>query len=198
MKFRVIILSALIGAIVCGVIARVLPAPYETSLAFTIDQRPRQAPVDYDYGGYYSLRATELFGDTLISWFGTPAFVVEIYDAAGIPLAPGRADIAAAVDGFSAKKLSTQNVVIRFTTKDRASAQALAKAAADAVSRKTSALNQNDKGQSLFVVTASEPIISLAPIRPPVAGLVGLALGAFAGYAFLFWKETKKPRAVTA
>ena len=198
MKTRIIILSALAGALLVGVIAGFLPARYETSISFTIDQRPRQQPKDYDYGGYYGLKAAELFGDTLISWFGTPSFVVDLYKEAGIPLPLGRADVAAAVDGFSAKKLSTQNVLIRFSTRDQASAEALAKAAAAAVGRKTAALNQDDQGNSLFIIAASDPIITRAPIPPPVAAAVGLALGAFIGYCIVFRMETKKPSAVTA
>ncbi len=185
--WRFTLLAALTGAVLFGVIAHALPAPYETSLAFTINQRQRQPTPDYQYDGYYALKASELFADTLISWFGTPSFVVDVYKDAGTPIAPGAIDIAAAVNGFHAKKLSTQNVVIRFSMRDRASAENVARAAVSAVMAKTAVLNQDEKGQALFIVTAAAPVIVLAPISPVRAALVGLLLGAIAAAAALYF-----------
>ena len=169
---RFVIAAALAGAILGGLASRVFENRFnrwEVSLAFTINQRPRQETKDFAYDGYYALKASELFADTLISWFKTPAVIGDVYD--------GQERAVRAAAGFRAKKLSSQSVVILFREQDRAIAEDLAKRLSALMIKKTGELNQNAKGESLFVLIPSDPVIVDAWPSPARAGGAGFVLG---------------------
>jgi hypothetical protein len=159
-------------------------------LAFTVDQRKRQVTTDYAYDGYYALQASQLFTDTLISWFGTPNTVAEMYAMAGVPLPKGDANVAAA--GFRMKRLSGQVVTARFTAPNAGAGQALSDAAAKVVEAKTAELDRDAQGDSLFVVTAAAPSITTSKLPLMTAGLAGALLGALLAYVLWFAGEEKK------
>ena len=181
---------ALIGLVLGLALAAVWPKTTAVALAFTVDQRKRQVTVDYTYDGYYALEASQLFTDTLISWFGTPSTAAEMYAAAGLPLPPGGANTAAA--DFRMKRLSSQVVTARFPAPDAASGRALALAAAKVVETKTAELGRDAQGDSLFAVTATEPTVTTVKMPLATSGLAGLALGVLAAYVLWFAGAEKK------
>lgn len=183
-------LLALVGLVLGLGLAAVWPKTTVVSLAFTVDQRKRQETPDYTYDGYYALQASQLFTDTLISWFGTPSTVAEMYTTAGLPMPKGDANVAAA--GFRMKRLSSQVVTARFTAPNATSGQALALAAAKVVEAKTAELGRDAQGDSLFAVTADEPAITTSKLPLATAGLAGLVLGALAAYVLWFAGAEKK------
>jgi hypothetical protein len=188
--WRFTVLTALVGAFAAGLVAMNLPPVTRVSLSFTINQRQQETP-DYSYDGYYALRAAELFADTVISWFSTPAPVSDMYRAAGITLAEGEAVEAAG--RFRAKKLSAQVVTVTYSEKDRARAEALAKAGVAVAGERTAELNKNAQGRSLFDLIAAEPVISASRFPPERAAVIGFLLGAAFAAAGLYFSQTSKP-----
>ena len=188
--WRTVILSSLIGAFACALVAMNLPPATQVALSFTINQR-QQVTADYSYDGYYALRAAELFADTIISWFSTPASVSDIYAAAGIALPETEA--ASAAGRFRAKKLSAQVVTVSYAERDRGRAEALAKAGIATAAARTAELNRDADGRSLFELIAAEPVISASRFPSDRAAVIGLLLGAAASALALYFSASTKP-----
>lgn len=188
--FRFGLLLALIGLTVGLALAAAWPKSTSVSLAFTVDQRKRQATAEYAYDGYYALKAAELFTDTVISWFGTPSVVAEIYQKAGVPLPNG--DASAATANFRMKRLSSQVVTARFKATDENTGQSLARAAAEVVAERAARLGVDERGNSLFIVQADQPDIAVTKPSLPAAGVAGVVLGLLAAYSLWFAGEKKE------
>ena len=128
--FRLVVRTALAGALIGSVLSSIAPARTTVSLSFTVAQQARQATADYAYDGYYALRAAELVSDTLISWLSTPSIIKEIYASSGHDVSDDEA-LALAGRAFRAKKFSSQNVVVSFSASDPAAAADVASKASE-------------------------------------------------------------------
>ncbi|HJV32491.1 MAG TPA: hypothetical protein VJ694_00520 [Patescibacteria group bacterium] len=188
---RTVIIAALAGTLVGAALASVAPSRVKASLSFTVAQQARQETADYAYDGYYALRAAELISDTMISWLSTPSVVKEIHAAAGLELSDAEA-FAAAGRAFRAKKYSSQNVVVSFSAADEEAARKLAAAAADLLAARAAGLTLTAKGDSLFHVTASAPVVAPASTSPKAAAAAGASIGAFLGLTLAYLARTKK------
>ncbi len=173
--------TAVFVAAVAGLTAMTRPAGVEASIAFAVNRINRETTPDFQYDGYYALQASDLYAQTVVSWFSTPAVVRDIYAKANLPTDLGTLGAYAAK--FQTKKYSAQNIVVRFTEQDEPTAAKLAAAVIAALRDRTATLNETADRKSLFEIVASDPVI--APRRPPVAtvtvlgGLAGVLLGLF-------------------
>lgn len=170
------------GAIALFIGASTMAPTHEANFSFTVDHRELQAPDGYAYDGYYALRAQEIFTDTVVSWFRTPSVIDEVRQTTAEVYKKVLPDEIA----FRVKKYSGQNVVVTLTDSDPARAQALSDAAIGVMVARTDALNRRADGTSLFVLEASEPIVSERRFPPGRAGLIGLALGLVLGAIAVF------------
>lgn len=181
--------AALLGAVLAALAARAWPTRYETTLDFVIDRPAPQETADYAYDGYYALRASELFADTLIGWFSTPSFVKSVLTRA--ESAPP-ADAALPARLFRAKRYSSQLVVVRFSAKAPEAAAALAAAAAAEASDRTSRLIPDAKSRSLFTLRAAPPVTEPRRLSSGRAAFAGAALGALCALAYLYFAPRKE------
>lgn len=186
-----VLLLAAAGGLAGFALSAVAPKSARVSLAFTIAEQSRQETADYSYDGYYSLRASELVADTMISWLSTPAVIKDIYAGAGIAISDDRA-FTEAGRAFRAKKLSSQNVVVTFSTQDAGTAAKLAERTSQILSDRAARLVLSPKDQSLFLVTASEPVIADASLPRPAATAAGILVGAFLGFAVSYYARGRK------
>lgn len=159
-----------------------LPAKHDANFSFTVDHRELQTPDAYAYDGYYALRATEIFTDTVVSWFKTPSIIKEIREDAIVNYGKMLPDEL----NFRVKKFSGQNILISISDSDPARAHALSTSAIAVVTTHVEGLNKSDDGKSLFVLNASEPLITQKHFPPARAGLIGLALGLVGGAILVF------------
>jgi len=186
-----ILLFAAVGGLVGLALAKLAPTTARVSLDFTIAEQSRQETADYSYDGYYSLRASELVADTMISWLSTPSVIKDIYAGAGEAIDDRRA-FAEAGRAFRAKKLSSQNVIVSFSAPDDAAAAKLAEQTSEILSDRAARLVLSPKDQSLFLVTASEPVIAETSVPAPAAAAAGLLIGAFLGFAAAYYARGRK------
>ncbi len=192
---RAVLASAAATALLFASIAGALPERTSVSFAFTISQQARQETADYSYDGYYALRASELVADTMISWLSTPSVVKEVYSDAGIAMTDteiksisGRA--------FRGKKYSSQNVVVSYAASDAVAAAKLYESLSRILSERARTLVLSPEQETLFIVTASEPVIASAGVAPRRAGLAGAFVGAFLGLACAY--ASWRPKSVAA
>ncbi len=188
---KIIVVLTLLIALAAFLFAYLQPVVYDTSIAFTINRTAKQKTTDYQYDGYYAIQASNLFAQTIMSWLMTPAFVLEVYQQAGVEPSIQSLDKLGSL--LSSKKLSPQNVVVRFKEKDETVAKKIGAALIDKVEQKAKEINKTSEGDSLFEVVGYEPVI--APYKPDiklvtVIGLVvGLMLSCFLVYLVWYFKK---------
>ncbi len=177
-RYRWLILAViLIPTILAVTFAATRPVSYSTSIAFTVNRINKQDVKEYQYDGYYALQASDLFSETVVSWFLTPSVIVEMYDAAGVPA--NVQDLSSLTARFKIKKYSSQNLVVTFTSATQPDAEKLAAAVVKTVEDKASQLNQSADRKALFEVVGSKPVTVERSRQVPLVGLVGFIFGTF-------------------
>ncbi|KKW31873.1 MAG: hypothetical protein UY76_C0048G0011, partial [Candidatus Uhrbacteria bacterium GW2011_GWA2_52_8d] len=154
---------------------------YATSLSITVDRIHRQATPDYQYDGYYAIQASDLFSQTILSWFLTPSTLLEFYQRANVD--PKIDSLGGLTARFRARKFSAQNIVVQFSDPDRAAAEKLAKAIGDVVKERGESLNKDAEGQGIFEVLPAVPVV--VETKPNVPLNTGVAFLASAVTAFV-------------
>lgn len=173
------IVLALIGALTGGLIAAFTPVKYESSLSFTVNQINKQETTAYQYDGYYAIQASDLFSETIVSWFQTPSFLLEVYNRANLD--PQIDSIDSFTARFKMKKYSAQNLVLEFTAPDKDQAEKLSQAIISHVEERSGALNQNADLKALFEVKGSAPVIVKKEMTIATGALYGLVAGIAVG-----------------
>lgn len=144
---------------------------------------------EYTYDNFYRLQADERFADTLVRWLSNSRFVLDTLDAAG--LSGDKYTEKDLTHIFSAERLSSQVVEVRFTNQDTALIKKIAQSVLDVSDRYTSALNPGQ--DNWFVIVGSDPVIRDARVPLwPFAGMLvaGAVLVAFFGVLFReYWER---------
>lgn len=179
----IITLSSLLFAIGSVAVTKSLPPKYQAAVSYTIDHRNLQKSEDYAFDGYYALRAQEIFADTLVSWFKTPAVIEQVKELAANHVdskIPPRLE-------YRVKKFSGQNIVVTLIDSDKERLRVLASTTTGVITSRAGELNrQGEDGESLFSVTASRPFIFPKVFSLAQAAIIGLMLGAVISSLFVF------------
>lgn len=177
-RYRWLILAViLIPTILAVSFAVTRSVSYSTSIAFTVNRINKQDVKEYQYDGYYALQASDLFTETVVSWFLTPSVIVEMYDAAAVPA--NVRDLSSLTARFKIKKYSSQNLGVTFTSSTESDAAKLSAAVVKTVEYKASQLNQSADRKALFEVVGSKPVTVERSRQVPLVGIVGFILGVF-------------------
>jgi len=181
-KQRVMIgLLVLVSTGTALVVAATRPERTGVSVSFAINRTNREATTQYQYDGYYALQASDLFAQTVVSWFSTPSVLLEVYQK--VNLDPAIQSTANLPSRFSVRKYSAQNIVVKFTERDNQRAEKVADGLKKVMESKASMLNQTSDGKSLFEIVAGVPVVAPATSNLPLIGVVtailSLAIGMF-------------------
>lgn len=174
-----IIATALIAGILAVLIAQFLPAKYDASVALNVIRVNREETGDYQYDGFYAIQASNLFAETIVSWLQTPAVFKEIYEQSGKKDAVSSlSDFAGA---FKSKKMSSQNIVVKFSSKTEEEAKTLALSLASVIEKKSRESLETAKKEAVFEIKSADSVIIKRSYDAAMiffAGLItGLALG---------------------
>ena len=177
-KIKIIAIALVVG-ISAVLIAKFLPVKYDASVALNVIRVNREETGDYQYDGFYAIQASNLFAETIVSWLETPAVVKEIYEQSGKKDAVlSLSDFAGA---FKAKKLSSQNITVKFSSKTEEEAKMLASSLVSVVAKKSQASLETSKKEAVFEIKSADPVIVKRTYDAAItffAGLItGLALG---------------------
>ena len=152
-----IIIVTIVGLGASLIFSLVKPVYYDTSLSFAINRINRQETTQYQYDGYYSIQASDLFSQTVMSWLMTPSVLLEIYDQAKIdPKISSLEELAAR---FKTKQYSPQNLVVRFKERDQITSEKISQAIISVVESRAAAANQTSDNKALFQVVGAKPVI---------------------------------------
>ncbi|MFA5135591.1 MAG: hypothetical protein WC505_07460 [Patescibacteria group bacterium] len=157
-KYRWLLVALTAVAVAISVIFSVLkPIEYDSSISFSINRINQQPTEDYQYDGYYAIQASDLFSQTVMSWMMTPSVLLEIYERAGID--PMITSIERFTSRFKTNKYSPQNIVVRFSERDRETAEKIARAIIEIIEEKGAVANQTSEQEAFFVVDGATPVI---------------------------------------
>jgi len=162
------------------------PVIYDTSLSLFITPSASQDTQDYKYDGYYAIKASELFSDTVKQWLESPEVVVEIYKKAEIDLE--LTSLRKLRKIFSAYKMSPQYVEVRFKAKNKEEAQKVTNTIPLVLQGKTHELTGAAKDVSFNIRGANPVIVENIP-KPLLNSLIGLISGFVLGVFIVFFKE---------
>lgn len=173
-RWFIVILTLVTVAVTYGVVAT-RPERVAVTSSFAVNRVTRESTPDYQYDGYYALQATELFSQTVVSWFNTAPVLQEMYRVA--ELDPEISSASQLPGRFAVKRYSPQNIVIRFTESTTNRAKLVAAAMREVMETRASQLNLGSDGQPLFEIVGTEPVLTPSQPNPWLWSGVALVLG---------------------
>ena len=186
-RFISIISIAIIVAIASVLIIKALPQKFDASVSLNIARVNREETPDYQYDGFYAIQASNLFADTVISWLETPATVREIYQQSGVDT--NAMSLSAFSSRFSAKKMSSQNVVVRFSSKNEQEMKKMSASLVSIISKKAQDSLQTAKNQPVFELKAADPLIVRREYDAALVALAGFLTGLVLGVLWALGKN---------
>lgn len=170
----------LLGMFVAWVWQKEQPVSYQATLLINIGRAGVSETTDYTYDSFYRLQADERFADTVVRWLSTPRVVEDIYGEAH--LNSDGMDVKGLGSIFSAGRLSSQIISVKYGGENKKALEELATSAVTVLNRYTDTLNTEAREKSWFVVIGSEPVIRDARVDVQKALMLGLVLGIFFGF----------------
>ncbi|MDO8511880.1 MAG: hypothetical protein Q7S57_01290 [bacterium] len=176
---KMIIISAVLAMVATVLIIPRLSQYQDVSVDISIPVPRRPVTNNYEYDGYYALQATDLFSNTLASWFKSPDFVARIYEKANVPLLTG--SIRNVEKVFTVKKVSGQFINLSFSAKNAKEANDIGESIVVNVKDRVELLNDNGNSSLIFSVLVGKPLVVLHQrdkyLDALIAGLVVLVFG---------------------
>jgi uncharacterized protein involved in exopolysaccharide biosynthesis len=126
-------------------------------LTLNVTRRGSQETESYKYDDFYRLQADERFADTVVRWLGSPRVVSDIYEDAGMDT--GTVDLRGLAGAFSAERLSSQMIRVRYRAQDAESARALSRSLLKIVTENIETLNKEQREKAWFKVVGDEPVV---------------------------------------
>jgi len=177
-----IVSTAVVAAVLAVLVAQVLPMKYDASLSLNIVRVHREETPDYQYDGFYAIQASDLFAETLMSWFQTPSIEREIFQQGGLP--DTVSGLSTYAGRFRAKKLSSQNIGIRFASKTEKEAKQLSTALVSVVSKHAGESLQTVKNEPVFEIKPTDTVIMKRQYDVVLTLIAGFLTGLLVG---IFW-----------
>lgn len=164
---------------------------YESSSILTV-QANRENTEQYQYGGYYSIQASDLFINTILGWIKSPNLVTEIYKKSDIPF--DETKIKSLGKKIYARKVPPQNIVLNVTHANKGEAEKLTTSTIGLIKERTGQLALVGNSSTNFEIIGSDPIITTIspnlPFNSIIAFIVSVILSLLAIFLIEYWSPT--------
>lgn len=190
----------LVAAVGAGVVAAALAARarpgVDVALAFTVPVPSGPAPSRSVTGrtedtALETVRAAEIFVDTLAGWLASPDFVARVYARAGATFP--RVSVRRLSRAFAAHQLGGQAVDVRFRARSDEEARALAQAVVGEIGERADTFSAGTR-QRAFRALPAEPLIVPVSVSPLLRGLVaGIVVFVLGMNGVLLWDFLRSP-----
>ncbi len=191
-KRKIFILALTIILIISATIYFTIKTPerFETSFIITV-QGNREYTTEYQYSGYYSIQASELFINTIIGWVKSPTFVADIYRHAGIDF--DNKNLKNLGKKIYARKVPPQNISLIISDQNKERAERIANSTIGLIGEKTNEINQLAESAANFEIVGSRFIT--IPIKPSLIFniLIALIASLIVGTIIIFILEYLSP-----
>lgn len=157
------------------------PKSYLASTTLTVNKSSslRQSEVNYYlFDNYYNVQSSGLFSQIVVSWFGSPAVVKEIYDKADVSIP--NVSQKKLVKTFKAIREEPATINVSLSGTDKAETEKLINASAALMQEKTNELGRADK-ENVYDIVKFSPIVTDTTPNLWLNTLIGLLAGAILG-----------------
>ncbi|MCK4592394.1 hypothetical protein KAT63_03065 [Candidatus Parcubacteria bacterium] len=186
-NFKLIIIISIITAVSAFLFSTMKPVVYEISISLAINKNKTQITDDFKYDGYYALQASEMLANTIVEWTKSPTIVDAIYQKAGVN--QNFKNIKSYTKKFTAKKMSSQHVEIKFKTNTRENAEKISSATVKIISDKIKTLEKDSEKEIAFSVSSENPIIIENKPDAFLNLFIGLVSGFILGIFIVFGRR---------
>jgi len=192
-NIRLVLVVAVLTALFSFIFSVIQPVKHETSLSLLIGKNKTQQTDDFKYDGYYALQASEIIADSIQQWIKSPEIVSAVYQKARID--SDFKNIKGYTKKFTAKKMSSQYVEVKFNAATEEGAEKISQAIVEVINNKVEALEKNSEGEVAFFIESGEPIIIKS--KPDllfnlfIGFISGLVLGVFAVFGREYFSNKK-------
>ncbi|MCK4525328.1 MAG: hypothetical protein KAU07_02745 [Candidatus Andersenbacteria bacterium] len=184
---KLIIIIGIITAVSAFLFSAMKPAVYETSISLAINKNKTQNTDDFKYDGYYALQTSEMLADTIVEWTKSPTIVDSVYQKSGVN--QNFKNIKSYTKKFTAKKMSSQHVEVKFKSDTRENAEKISLAVMEIISAKTKTLEENSGKEIAFSVSSENPVIVENKPEVFLNLFIGLVSGMIFGVFIVFLRR---------
>lgn len=159
------------------------PVTYASSISFAVNRINKQETPYYD-DSYFGIQASDLFSQTVISWFFTPSVLLEIYENGDVD--PQIRSLERFASRFKTKKFSPQNIVVRFNERNEETASKISQAVIAVVEEKAVSINQTADNKALFEIVGEKPVIVKNDPQIVLVTIIGFIIGLVMSIVFVY------------
>jgi capsular polysaccharide biosynthesis protein len=186
-NFKLILVIGVIACLSAFLFSIFSPVKYEISLSLLISKNKTQNTDDFKYDGYYAFQASEMLSDTIVEWAKSPAVVNAIYQEASVVGNFG--NIKSYTKKFTAKKMSSQHIEIKFNSDAKENAEKISAATVKIINSKVLDLRKNSEDEISFSVSGENPVIVEEKPNSFLNMFIGFISGLILGIFIVFGKE---------
>lgn len=160
---------------------------FSVSFSLLIGARVNQQSSDYQYDGYYAIKATNEFGDTVAQWVKSPEVLNSTYKKAAAQRPKG---IMSFFGSLGAQKMAPQYVEVKFRTVNLEDGKKIVDALVSVLQGKAE-MASSISGNIIFTILGGEPIITKNQANFLFNGLVALIGGLIVSFFIVLLKENE-------
>ncbi len=148
LKFILIFTIVIIAAVL--VFSWIISGGYKVSLAILVASKVEgQTSTDYQYSGYYSVKAADEFGNSISQLIKSPEIIDAVFQKAGVQ----------SRISFKAQKMAPQYIEVKFVAATQEEGKKISQTLVSVLGKKVGDLNSLS-GNVMFSVSAGDPIIT--------------------------------------
>ena len=186
-EFKTIITIGIIVAVSAFLFSTIRPVTYEASTSLAINKNKTQNTDDFKYDGYYALQTSEMLADTIVEWIKSPTVVNAIYQKAEID--QDFKNIKSYTKKFTANKMSSQHVEVKFKTDTRENAEEISSALVEITNDKIKAIEKESEEEISFSISSENTIIVENRSNAFLNLIIGFISGIILGIFIVFGKK---------
>ena len=156
---------------------------YNVSLSLSVFSKINQPTQDYQFDGYWSVKAADEFSNTVSQWVQSSEVVNTVYQKAGV--APVKSLLGRPL---KAQKMAPQYVAAEFQVGEPGDGGKIAKALVSVLQEKAELASKNS-GNVVFTILGGEPVVAKNQANFILDGLIALIGGAILGFFLVLLKE---------
>lgn len=167
------------------------PVMFNISIPVEISRSGVEKTQDYQYDYYYRLSADEKYAETVSQWLSDPSVVNEIFSEAGV-VDPNQS-LRGLSKAFSAEKLSSNYIQIRFKVKSREDGAKVTEALKKVLIGKNEQMDSQTESPNWFSLIFGSPVMVESKTNYSVivllSAMCGLILAIFAALVREYWRD---------
>ncbi|HRY59840.1 MAG TPA: hypothetical protein P5096_00470 [Patescibacteria group bacterium] len=192
-KKRIILMIIIVVIFIVGayLLTKKSKANFETSSVLTV-QAMKESSDQYQYGGYYSIQASDLFINTILGWIKSSNIVAEIYQKTGISYDINETNKLGG--NIYARKVPPQNIELIISDHNEEVSKKLTDGVIAMIKDKTNQLGMVTNSAANFEIVSSQPITTPIKQNLPLNLMIAFILSLVLGITCVFIVEYLSPK----